>query len=191
MKSNHIIAIILVIVIGAVGFYTITPLFTETALDEEFPRVTDNAKNGMNKSDMDSMPNDQYDMTSWDMEMEEMMHDVETRQNNEVILRYMGTFVGKGDGVHNVEGTASVYSVGDSSVLRLEDFVSTNGPGLRVYFATDIDAKDYVSLGVLKASRGNQNYDIPAEIDLEKYNQVLIWCEPFRVLFGSSQINPT
>jgi hypothetical protein len=58
-----------------------------------------------------------------------------------------------------------------------------------VYLATDIDADDYVNLGKLKAEIGNINYDIPENTDLEKYNKVLIWCEPFAVLFGSATLS--
>ena len=99
-----------------------------------------------------------------------------------------GTFVGVGDGIHDAEGTASVLEADGSRVLRLEDFRSTNGPDLYVYLATDSSASDYVSLGTLKGNSGNQNYPIPEGTDLQKYDEVLIWCKAFGVLFGSAQI---
>lgn len=105
-------------------------------------------------------------------------------------ISYTGTFVGVDDGIHDAGG--DVYTIpqnNGNSILRLENFYSTNGPGLRVYLATDEMASDYHSLGDLKANRGNQNYEIPKEIDLEKYDHVLIWCEPFSVLFGSAQLS--
>lgn len=46
-------------------------------------------------------------------------------------------------------------------------------------------------LGKLKANNGNQNYNIPSEIDLAKYDTVLIWCRPFSVLFGSADLAVT
>lgn len=104
-------------------------------------------------------------------------------------ISYAGVFVGVGDGIHDAGGHTYTIPLEDgSSVLRLEDFYSTNGPGLRVYLATDTKATDYVSLGDLKANRGNQNYEIPHDTNLEKYNHVLIWCEPFSVLFGSAEL---
>jgi hypothetical protein len=43
----------------------------------------------------------------------------------------MGNFVGAGDGFHNAEGVAKVIQLADRSYLvRLENFVSTNGPDL-------------------------------------------------------------
>ena len=101
---------------------------------------------------------------------------------------YSGTFVGVGDGIHDAQGTASVLEADGSRVLRLEDFRSTNGPDLYVYLATDQSASDYVSLGTLKGNSGNQNYAIPDGTDLEKYDEVLIWCKAFGVLFGSARI---
>lgn len=105
-------------------------------------------------------------------------------------VSYAGVFVGVGDGIHDAGGRAYTIPLEDgSSVLRLEDFYSTNGPGLRVYLATDTKATDHISLGDLKANRGNQNYEIPSGTNLEKYDHVLIWCEPFRVLFGSAELD--
>ncbi len=36
---------------------------------------------------------------------------------------------------------------------------------------------DYVEIGKLKGNQGAQNYDIPAAVDLQKYNAVVIYCE--------------
>ena len=72
--------------------------------------------------------------------------------------------------------------------LRLENFKATNGPDLYVYLATDKSTSDFVNLGRLKGNIGNQNYAIPAETNLTKYNTALIWCKAFSVLFGSAQL---
>ncbi|NIM26525.1 MAG: hypothetical protein GTN35_00870 [Nitrososphaeria archaeon] len=89
------------------------------------------------------------------------------------------------------QGDAYTIPLEDGSdVLRLENFESTNGPDLYVYLATDDKATDFVSLGELKANKGNQNYDIPDNTDLTKYSNVLIWCKAFGVLFGSAEISP-
>jgi hypothetical protein len=100
--------------------------------------------------------------------------------------------VGVGDGIHNAEGTAKVIPLQDgSNILRLEDLRVTNGPDLYVYLATDKSASDFVNVGKLKANNGNQNYDIPTETDLTKYDTILIWCRPFSVLFGSAELEVT
>ena len=103
-----------------------------------------------------------------------------------------GYFIGAGDGFHNVEGLAKVIPLDDGglTVLRLENFKSTNGPNVHLYLATDKTASNFIDLGRLKANNGNQNYNIPVGTDLSKYNLVLIWCKDFSVLFGSAQLKP-
>ncbi len=102
---------------------------------------------------------------------------------------YEGRFIGVGDGIHDAQGVARVLPLeGGSQILRLEDFRSTNGPDLYVYLATDRHASEFINLGELKANRGNQNYQIPDDADLEEYNQVLIWCKAFSVLFGNAEL---
>ena len=43
---------------------------------------------------------------------------------------------------------------------------------------------DSVELGLLKGNRGDQNYDLPASVDLQKYNAVVIYCERFHATLG-------
>ena len=100
-----------------------------------------------------------------------------------------GSFIGAGDGFHNAEGLAKVIQIeGGRIILRLENFKSTNGPNVHLYLAADKAASNFIDLGRLKANNGNQNYNIPAGTDLNKYNMALIWCKDFSVLFGSAQL---
>jgi Electron transfer DM13 len=101
----------------------------------------------------------------------------------------IASFIGAGDGFHNAQGLAKVIPLGDgNSVLRLENFKSTNGPNVHLYLSTDKAASNFIDLGRLKANNGNQNYNIPYRTDLSKYNMVLIWCKDFSVLFGSADL---
>src|ERR687887_527139 len=103
--------------------------------------------------------------------------------------RRTGSFIGAGDGFHNAEGLAKVIPLGDGrTILRLENFKSTNGPNVHLYLSTDKAASNFIDLGRLKANNGNQNYNIPIGTDLSKYNMALIWCKDFSVLFGSAQL---
>jgi len=40
----------------------------------------------------------------------------------------------------------------------------------------------------MKGNIGDQNYDIPSTVDLEKYRTVTIWCKRFGVNFGSAPL---
>ena len=139
-----------------------------------------------------SVPDDTKDeATASDLEVGGMTETQMVEMEMTAATHYAGTFVGVNDGIHNAEGDTYTIPLEDgSTILRLENFVATNGPGLHVYLATDKRATDYIDLGELKANRGNQNYGIPEGADLETYSNVLIWCEPFRVLFGSAELSP-
>ena len=101
---------------------------------------------------------------------------------------------------HETKGTAAVFQVGEGKrTLRLTDFATSNGPDVRVYLVAAADAKDndtvknagFVELGSLKGNIGDQNYDVPANVDLNKYRAVTIWCARFGVNFGTAPLmNP-
>ena len=86
---------------------------------------------------------------------------------------------------HRGAGNATVFELSDGSrVLRLEDFDVSNGPGLEVYLVPGADQRGTsggVKLADLKGNVGNQNYDVPADLDLTGDWTVLIWCAPFTV----------
>ncbi len=104
-----------------------------------------------------------------------------------------GTFI-QIDAIHGASGTATIYQLPDKSlVLRFEDFKATNGPDLHVILTKNAApltreevGEDYVELGQLKGNVGNQNYAVPAEVDLTIYKAVVIYCEPFHVVFSSA-----
>ena len=107
--------------------------------------------------------------------------------SSEGVLAYSGNFV-DADSFHKVSGEVKIVLTEGKKYLRLENFESTNGPDLKVYFSNDIDARDYISLGALKGNIGNQNYEISENVNPENYRYVLIWCERFSVLFGSAEL---
>ena len=107
-----------------------------------------------------------------------------------------GTFHGK---VHATSGRATIYREADGRlVLRLTNFKTSNGPDVHVVLIAAKDAADdanflksstqSVELGPLKGNEGDQNYDVPAGTDLEKYKAVSIFCERFSVNFGAAPL---
>ncbi|MGH1521670.1 MAG: DM13 domain-containing protein, partial [Nitrosopumilus sp.] len=107
-----------------------------------------------------------------------------------VLFEASGKFA-DGDFFHRTSGIASIeYSVKTGGILNFDNKFSTVlGPDLFVYLATDKSASNFVNVGRLQSSSGEQSYIIPAEIDLEKYDNVLVWCESFGVLFGNAQLS--
>ena len=98
---------------------------------------------------------------------------------------------------HETKGRAAVYRQADGShILRLADFSTSDGPDVHVYLvaANDVQQDDvikqaaHVDLGSLRATQGNQNYTIPANIDVAKYRAATIWCKRFSVNFGTAPL---
>lgn len=101
-------------------------------------------------------------------------------------------------GAHETKGMATVFQLADGKkTLRLTNFATSNGPDVHVYLVAAQDAKDndtvtnagYVDLGSLKGNIGDQNYELPANADLTKYQAVTIWCKRFSVNFGTAPLN--
>jgi hypothetical protein len=89
---------------------------------------------------------------------------------------------------HSVSGTVKVYEQGSDKTVVLDPFNSQNGPDLKVYLSKDVDASEYVNLGVLKSTMGKQSYTIPASTDLSSYLYLHIWCEEFSVEFARAPL---
>lgn len=101
---------------------------------------------------------------------------------------------------HETTGAATIYRLADGRlVLRLTEFATSNGPDVRVYLVAADDVQDeaaaklagFVDLGALKGNIGNQNYDVPAGLDLSRYRAVSIWCRRFSVNFGAAPLVAT
>lgn len=102
---------------------------------------------------------------------------------------------------HRTTGAVKVLRLADGTrILRLENLDTSNGPDLRVWI-TDAAVKEgtagwrvfddgeYVSLGKLKGNKGDQNYALPAGLDLEQFTSVSIWCDRFDVSFGAATLD--
>jgi hypothetical protein len=95
---------------------------------------------------------------------------------------------------HETIGAATILSLSDGRrILRLTNFSTSNGPDVRVYLVAAPDVNDeatvedagFIELGVMKGNKGDQNYDVPAAVDLAQYRTVTIWWKRFSVNFGS------
>ncbi|RSS68932.1 DM13 domain-containing protein [Streptomyces sp. WAC06614] len=101
---------------------------------------------------------------------------------------------------HDTTGTVKIVRLPDGShTLRLEGLDTSNGPDLRVWLTdapvkpgTDgwkvFDDGKHVSLGKLKGNKGDQNYEIPAGLNLSDFTSVTIWCNRFNVSFGAAEL---
>ena len=121
-------------------------------------------------------------VTAVSEDMDEMESD--SLESSVEILK-TGSFEGLAG--HYADGTAKIIKVGDLTYLRFENFEVTNGPDLRVYLTTEGDIKNGLHLEKLKGSKGDQNY-LLENIDLQMYDTVVIYCQPFGAYFGEAQL---
>jgi len=97
---------------------------------------------------------------------------------------------------HATSGRAVALRLSDGRrFLRLAELRTSNGPDLFEYLsAAAADAPrdsfddDFVALGRLKGNQGNQNYLIPAGVDLTRYSTAVIWCRRFTYAFGAAPL---
>ena len=161
-KSLLGIFIVLGIVVIFTAWYLLFPLFVDKEVNEEFP-----------------LELNQEQILDENQDSEE--------SSTQAAMSVLEADFSGADSFHRVSGDALVLESGDQKFLRFENFESTNGPDLKVYLSDDLRASDFISLGELKGNIGNQNYELPSDVDLEQYPYVLIWCERFSVLFGSAK----
>ncbi len=208
------------VIIGAVSWYLISPLFIDNTVDEAFPfEVPDNAaieampveeRAALEADLVAAMPSaeevaampeeDKAAVEQKVMEAAALVMMDKPMEEEMMATEAEWTVVGQGqfsgaDDFHQGSGRATIFQQGDQRVLRFEDFSVTNGPDLHVLLIENADATssaelgDYIDLGSLKGNMGNQNYEIPADVDLEQYNAVMIYCQPFHVVFATAPLN--
>ena len=128
-----------------------------------------------------------------EVQVEEAMPDMP--EQPQVRVEASGPFINRS---HPTQGNAIVLGDGTGQrFLRFEDFRTDNGPDLNVYLSSapqDAPAgqfdDDFIDLGDLKGNVGSQNYEIPRDVDLDRYSTVVIWCVRFSVIFGAAELVP-
>ena len=100
------------------------------------------------------------------------------------VLKFKGNFTNGPYGT--VMGDAEVYKKGDVFTVRLTNFTSNNGPALHVYLSKEAMPVNYIDLGALKSTNGNQVYEVTGMPAFSDYKYVSIHCVAYNHLFGSA-----
>jgi hypothetical protein len=100
-----------------------------------------------------------------------------------------GTFTGQ-DG-HAGTGVATVVAdARGQRTLTFTRFDVDPGVDVLVYLTpTTENVDDGVELGGLKGNIGDQQYVIPPDVDLAKYDSVVVWCRPFTVRIATAELS--
>ncbi len=192
------------VIVLALVWYLASPLFFDTVVDEQLPpsRTGLTEDEQMKVKEIESLtPQQVGSMPEAErMEKKRMMEELgqkmpdtvaDERMESQPIVELSGTFK-DADSFHRGSGKATIFTLPDGKrVLRFEDFTVTNGPALSVYLVRSANGdveSGFLDLGKLKGNKGNQNYEIPANVDLSSYRSVVIWCVPFRVTFSVASL---
>lgn len=200
----------------ALGWYLLSPLFLDDVVDEAFPfsmpgeaemaAMTPEELRAMeaefatavpDEAELAAMPTTERNAVATrvmeaaahmpDKEMDDAMPAGE----GDPVRVSIGSFVGADD-FHQGSGTVGLYRLPDGAfVLRFEEFMVTNGPDLHVLLSKEPGGRmgdDYVDLGSLKGNVGNQNYPLPTGTDGSEYRSVIIYCQPFHVVFATAAL---
>jgi len=211
---KRLIMIIVVVLVLAAGWFFVSPLFIDRTVDEALPIAvtTPDPADGPATSPTDRVPallsrEEVLAMTPAEREaaMAKVMEASAARPDtfmDEPMGPSVPVVVASGrfkdaDVVHKGSGDATLYALPDGShLVRFENFRVTNGPALHVYLVEHPDPTEashvgsaFVDLGRLKGNVGNQNYPIPAGVDVDDYGSVVIWCQLFGVLFSPAALN--
>jgi len=175
-----VIGLVMVAVI-VVGVWLAGPLFYDTRVDEELPDVL---------NDVDSVRPANVTEIRSDAEVPLVSSDQPVSAADQAGPTVLKTGIFEGaDSRHKGSGTVRVLEIDGQRYVRFEeDFSVTNGPDLYIYLGRDGKYDPETKLGRLKGSKGSQNYEIPASINVDEYNEVWVWCRAFAVPFSKAQI---
>jgi len=181
---------ILLLAVGLIGvasvWYVVATAKNEVVLQEPSPLETAHPEVADN---LDSMTPDQRN--AFNQAVSEIgpsntqMADVMPNDNS---LLARGQFRAR---AHGVAGTAQLIKHDNQLTLRFEDFNTINGPSLKIYLSSNLGIADAIDLGPIRATMGDVNYSVSPDVDTQKYNKVLVWCEPFGVLFSFAELTAT
>ena len=174
----------------ALGWWLVSPLFFSTTVEEELPLsanavVPDDMTRAEVEQTMSGMAKVNKDMTE------------DMPEKSEAPAKIKAGTLRDADRFHQGSGQVAIYRLEDGShVLRLEGIDVTNGPDLHVYLTPnssptskeDVHTTGYANLGKLKGNIGSQNYPLPPEVDVAAQRSVVIYCQPFHVIFSTASL---
>lgn len=120
--------------------------------------------------------------------------------NAQAVVETTAASLPSGDLIKKSKKLKGSYEVvernGKHFIVLSEDFRAAKGPDLKIFLSpksiSDVTGKTAidgsVNIGELKSTKGTQEYEIPAGIDLADYASVLVHCEAYAVLWGGADL---
>lgn len=96
----------------------------------------------------------------------------------------MDSMLSGSDG-HHASGRVSFgMGMNNKHVLTLSDIKVDKVPDGYVYLTKNADRMHGVELGMLKQFSGTVSFDLPASVNPDDYDSVVIWCKKYNVEIG-------
>ena len=101
----------------------------------------------------------------------------------------MDSMLSGSDG-HHASGRVSFgMGMNNKHVLTLSDIKVDKVPDGYVYLTKNADRMHGVELGMLKQFSGTVSFDLPAGVNPEDYDSIVIWCKKFNVEIGRAYLS--
>ena len=195
MRGKRLIitaGVIVLIPVIAIAWWLVSPFFISKTVDEAFPF----SANAVVPANMTPIEVEQLmsGMSKVDLMVDQDLPEaMKSESAADGPAKLKSGDLRDADNFHKGSGQATIYRNADGShLLRLENLNVTNGPELHVILTphadpmsrSDVSAPGSVDLGRLKGNMGNQNYEIPADVDVAAQGSLVIYCVPFHVIFS-------
>ncbi|HRH23869.1 MAG TPA: DM13 domain-containing protein [Candidatus Magasanikbacteria bacterium] len=187
-KQTKIFTSVVVLAGLGVAYWLLSPLFIDKIVNESLW--------GGEASNIEEQITDPQTMSDFKEEMKTMDQNEQTSDDMpagpEITTLATGSIV---EVVHKGTGDVKIIEVDGKKILRFENLDVLNGPDLRVFISKSTyvkssgDLGEHIELGKLKGNKGNQNYEIPDDLDVTRYNTVIIYCNPFSVVFNTARLD--
>lgn len=177
---KYVLITILVALAGLFAWWTLSPLFIDVEVHDELP--TNTLPPDQNAPEEEKLTGPELESTNDSIARDTALTELPETSTERLypIAHTPG---------HSATGNIRVVETPEEKIIRYEDYDGTNGPDLKIYLSKDLDANDFIDLGPSRANKGNVNYSVPLDVDIDAYQYVLTWCEAFGVLFDYAKIN--
>lgn len=178
MRKKALIAITL-IVLGAFLWEIFSVLLFDSKVDDTHPDIVTESENTVLLNETD-IAKTATTTTTNESTIDTKMADPSLNQDRFPIV---------GTAKYPASGFIRVIETPEEQIIRYEAYDGTVGPDLYVYLAKDLDAIEYIDLGLLRSNSGSINYGVPLDVDLNEYTYVLTWCKSCGMLYDYAKIN--
>ena len=182
-----------ILIVGLLAWWLVSPLFIDKRVDEELTLRKKTAISSMSGKVSEKQKSDFIAQMNEIAKNDAMMKQEMPHAEKGIVVLAAGSLRPI---AHDGSGSVRVLRLDpyEDQIVRFENLDVLNGPDLHVYLSAKenveslADIGDFIDLGKLRGNQGNQNYVVPLNVDATKFKSVVIFCQPFKVVFASANL---